>query len=159
MMEEKKNSENSRPNLSIETLGVQIIRRWTIRRGQFGKKYNINFIENRAFTQRYSFSIPPPFQQFFLSIPLLFQQYFSSILLTFHQYSFQQSRFHFSNILLIKSASISAIFFWPIPLPFQQNFSSIPLPFKQSSSHQSRFHICNFLAIQLPIQQDFFLNS
>jgi len=66
---------------------ARTIRRWTIRRGQFGAtirlvqfgaKYDINFIESSAFNQ---------------------------------QYPFHQSRFYFSKILFINPASISAIFF------------------------------------------------
>src|SRR6218665_1613014 len=66
---------------------ARTIRRWTIRRGQFGAtirlgqfgaKYDINFIESSAFIQRYSF----------------------------HQF-----RFYFSKVLFINPASISAIFF------------------------------------------------
>ena len=41
----------------------------TIRRGQFGANYNINFIENPAFTQRYFFVNPASISTiFFLSI-------------------------------------------------------------------------------------------
>jgi len=79
--------DNSAQDNSALDNSARIIRRWTIRReqfgatirlGQFGAKYDINCIESSAFIQ---------------------------------QYSFHQSRFYFSKILFINSASISAIFF------------------------------------------------
>src|SRR6218665_2464749 len=82
---------------------ARTIRRWTIRRGQFGAKirlgqfgakYNINFIESSAFIQ---------------------------------QYSFNQSRFYFSKILFINLVCISAIFF--INPEFISAILFSPIPF------------------------------
>src|SRR6218665_3146439 len=92
----------------------------TIRRGQFGANYNINFIANPAFTQRYFFVNPASFSAiFFINLASISPTFVidpASISVVF----FHQSRLHFTNILFINLASISAIFFSSIPLPFQQ---------------------------------------
>src|SRR6218665_953074 len=86
------------PDNSAQDNSAWTIRRWTIRRGQFGStirlgqfgaKYDINFIESSAFIQQYSFHqsrfyfsnilfFNPASNSaiFFSSMPLLFQQYF-----------------------------------------------------------------------------------
>src|SRR6218665_2229 len=127
----------------------------TIRRGQFGANYNINFIENSAFTQRYFFVNPASMSAIFFFYQSSF--YFANICYQSRFYFsriFHQSRSHFTNILFINLASISAIFFSSIPLPML--FSPIPLLFHQyryrqsrfyfsSIFHQSRFHFSNIL--------------
>src|SRR6218665_2294244 len=121
----------------------------TIRRGQFGAKYNINFIENPVFIHHYFSSIPLYFGNIFLinlaSISAISfinpasdsAVYFhksrgilSSISLPFQQYFFPHSA-SISAIFSINFASISAILFFQSRFHFSNIFSSIPLLFQQ----------------------------
>src|SRR6218665_650123 len=117
----------------------------TIRRGQFGTNYNINFMENPAFTQRYLFVNKADTKILYkASISAIIFINLASILAI----SFSSILFCFSNILLGNPASISAVFFINPALISAIFFSSIPLPYQSY-----------FLSIALPFQQSFFINS
>src|SRR6218665_1646636 len=79
---------------------ARTVRRGQFGVGQFGATYNINFIENPAFTQRYLFVNPASISAiFFINLASISAISFSSI------------PFYFSNILLSNPASISAVVF------------------------------------------------
>src|SRR6218665_3394265 len=93
----------------------------TIGRGQFGAKYDINFIENSAFIHQYFSRIRPLFQQNFLTnLASISATLFSSIWLSFQRYFF------------INPASVSAVYFHQS----RSISSSIPIPFQQYFFHQ-----------------------